>query len=210
MTSNLTSFFRNENLALGNECSLTQQKVWSLPHIWADVDMKIQTWDWRIRISYGLIEAETRKSWNVQGLEAKENPTLGYGWSKFLALAVVTINKLSACDPRVRDDTVLPWACGQPGRVTWHWEFPWALSGHTFFRTYSPGCIGISTGKTCLSQKLVALLKHIYYSRINARSPSIHTPITITSFLHVTERRSLWCCCYTRSWCHPVSEFPLL
>lgn len=107
MASNLTSFFRNENLALGNEYSLTQQKVWNLSQIWADVDVRIQSWDWGSTISCGLTEAETLKSSNAQGLEAKGNTTLCYSWSKFLALVVETKKKLSVCDPRVRDDTTL-------------------------------------------------------------------------------------------------------
>lgn len=64
-------------------------------------------------------------------------------------------------------------------------------------RTYGPGCIRISTGKT-LSQKLVASLKHICHSRISARIPSIHIFIAIISFLHMTERGSLWCCFVTQ------------
>lgn len=49
------------------------------------------------------------------------------------------------------------------------------------FRTYSPGCIAISTGKTW-SQKLGVLLKDMFCSRPSSRSSSIHTLMTITFF----------------------------
>lgn len=41
--SNLNSIFRNENLALENECSLAQKKVWRLSQISANADVNTQT-----------------------------------------------------------------------------------------------------------------------------------------------------------------------
>jgi len=102
----------------------------------------------------------------------------------------MTKNKLSVCDPKVRDDTALH----EPAvslKLTWHCEFPWPLSGHIFLEPTGLDALVSAQEKLCLSQKLAVLLKHMYHSRVSARSPSIHTHKAIISCLHMTERWSL-------------------